>query len=147
MPDKYDVCIIGCGVGGFAGAMRALDLGKHVFLYSDNVTLEDEVKLKQKANDLGLMVMGPDCGTAVINGVGLGFANRVRKGQIGLVAASTPSSTPPRQLYAVPSAAMYLEMWVVAFAHLATLRSLTAQLVETNQLAGTEVPFSSLMAL
>ena len=69
-------------------AEEALDLGKHVFLYSDNVSLEDEIRLKQKAREKGLLLMGPDCGTAVINGVGLGFANRVRRGDIGIVAAS-----------------------------------------------------------
>lgn len=72
-----------------AGVARdALRLDKHVFLYSDNVSLEDERKLKQQAAQQGLLVMGPDCGTASINGVGFGFANRVRKGAIGLVAAS-----------------------------------------------------------
>jgi FdrA protein len=69
-------------------AREALQLGKHVFLYSDNVSLEDEVSLKRFAREQGLLVMGPDCGTAVINGVGLGFANRVRRGRIGVVAAS-----------------------------------------------------------
>ncbi len=69
-------------------AAEALDLGKHVFLYSDNVSLEDETALKQKAHAKDLLVMGPDCGTAIINGIGLGFANRVRRGNIGLVAAS-----------------------------------------------------------
>ena len=69
-------------------AREALDLGKHVFLYSDNVSLADEVALKQAAQAKGLLVMGPDCGTALINGVGLGFANRVRRGPIGLVGAS-----------------------------------------------------------
>jgi FdrA protein len=69
-------------------AREALRLGKHVFLYSDNVSLEDEVSLKQSAAEKGLLVMGPDCGTAIVNGVGLGFANRVRRGPIGLVAAS-----------------------------------------------------------
>lgn len=69
-------------------AKEALELGKHVFLYSDNVPLEDEVRLKQKAREKGLLLMGPDCGTAIVNGVGLGFANRVRRGPIGLVAAS-----------------------------------------------------------
>ncbi|MBK8903212.1 MAG: acyl-CoA synthetase FdrA [Anaerolineaceae bacterium] len=69
-------------------AEEALDLGKHVFLYSDNVPLADEVRLKQKAQANGLLLMGPDCGTAIVNGVGLGFANRVRRGRIGLVAAS-----------------------------------------------------------
>jgi FdrA protein len=69
-------------------AHQALNLGKHVFLYSDNVSLEDEVALKGAAAEQGLLVMGPDCGTAIVNGVGLGFANRVRRGPIGLVAAS-----------------------------------------------------------
>jgi len=69
-------------------AAEALDLGKHVFLYSDNVSLEDEKNLKKKADDKNLLVMGPDCGTAIVNGIGLGFANRIRRGPIGLVAAS-----------------------------------------------------------
>lgn len=63
----------------------ALDIGKHVFLYSDNVSVEDEARLKQKAQEKGLLVMGPDCGTAIINGFGLGFANHVRHGNIGVV--------------------------------------------------------------
>jgi len=69
-------------------AREALDLGRHVFLYSDNVSLEDEIALKKSALEKGLLVMGPDCGTAIINGIGLGFANRVRRGGIGLVGAS-----------------------------------------------------------
>lgn len=69
-------------------AREALELGKHVFLYSDNVSLEDEIALKKTAREKGLLVMGPDCGTAIINGIGLGFANRVRRGPIGLVGAS-----------------------------------------------------------
>jgi FdrA protein len=72
-----------------AGVTRqALGLGKNVFLYSDNVSLEDETEVKQNAAEKGLLVMGPDCGTAIVNGVGLGFANHVRRGPIGLVAAS-----------------------------------------------------------
>jgi FdrA protein len=69
-------------------AHRALDLRRHVFLYSDNVSLDDEVALKRRARELGLLVMGPDCGTAIVGGTGLGFANRVRRGAIGLVGAS-----------------------------------------------------------
>ncbi|MBE0684049.1 MAG: acyl-CoA synthetase FdrA [Anaerolineales bacterium] len=69
-------------------AREALELGKHVFLYSDNVSLEDEIALKKFAREKGLLVMGPDCGTAIINGIGLGFANRVRRGNIGVVGAS-----------------------------------------------------------
>lgn len=69
-------------------AREALRLGRHVFLYSDNVTVEDEISLKQEAARKGLIVMGPDCGTALVNGVGLGFANMVRRGPIGVVAAA-----------------------------------------------------------
>ncbi len=72
-----------------AGVTRqALRLGKNVFLYSDNVTVDDETSLKEMAAARGLLVMGPDCGTAIVNGVGLGFANKVRRGAIGMVAAS-----------------------------------------------------------
>ncbi|MDP2974646.1 MAG: acyl-CoA synthetase FdrA, partial [Anaerolineales bacterium] len=67
---------------------QALGLNKHVFLYSDNVSLKDEIALKQEAARKGLLVMGPDCGTAIVNGIGLGFANKVRRGPIGIVAAS-----------------------------------------------------------
>jgi FdrA protein len=76
--------------GRFAAdvADEALELGRHAFLYSDNVSLADELRLKQKARAKGLLLMGPDCGTAVINGFGFGFANRVRRGPIGIVAAS-----------------------------------------------------------
>jgi FdrA protein len=69
-------------------ARQSLNLGRNVFLFSDNVTLEDEIELKQLAADKGLLVMGPDCGTAIVNGIGLGFANKVRRGPIGIAAAS-----------------------------------------------------------
>ncbi len=69
-------------------ADEALGHGRNVFLYSDNVPVADEVALKQKARAKGLLVLGPDCGTAVVGGVGLGFANRVRRGPIGLIGAS-----------------------------------------------------------
>jgi len=71
-----------------AEAMKALRLGLHVFLFSDNVPLEHEVALKQYARARGLLVMGPDCGTAILNGAPLGFANEVRRGRIGLIGAS-----------------------------------------------------------
>jgi FdrA protein len=76
--------------GAFAGreAMRALRHGLHVFLFSDNVPLADEVLLKREARRRGLLCMGPDCGTAYLGGVGLGFANVVDRGRIGCVAAS-----------------------------------------------------------
>ena len=69
-------------------ARRALRLGLNVLLFSDHVAVEDEVALKQEAGRRGLLVMGPDCGTAIIGGVPLAFANRVRRGAIGVVAAS-----------------------------------------------------------
>jgi succinyl-CoA synthetase alpha subunit len=71
-----------------AEAMKALALGLHVMLFSDNVPLAEERAIKTVARDKGLLVMGPDCGTAIVNGVPLGFANVVRRGDIGLVAAS-----------------------------------------------------------
>ncbi|MCK6625816.1 MAG: acyl-CoA synthetase FdrA [Anaerolineae bacterium] len=67
---------------------RALQAGMHVFLFSDNVTLAEELELKQWAVSQNLLMMGPGCGTAIINGVALAFANAVRRGPIGLVAAS-----------------------------------------------------------
>jgi FdrA protein len=69
-------------------AHQALSAGLHVFLFSDGVTLDDEVALKRRARGRGLLVMGPECGTSIINGVGFGFANRVRRGPIGVVGAS-----------------------------------------------------------
>lgn len=69
-------------------ARQALSFNKHVFLYSDNVSLEDEISLKQDAAQKGLLLMGPDCGTAIVNGIGLGFANKIRRGPIGVLAAS-----------------------------------------------------------
>jgi FdrA protein len=69
-------------------AAKALQAGLHVFLFSDNVTLEAEVALKKLAVARGLLMMGPGCGTAHINGVGLGFANVLKRGPVGIVAAS-----------------------------------------------------------
>jgi succinyl-CoA synthetase alpha subunit len=76
--------------GRYAGdvAMQALEQGLHVMLFSDNVPIEKEVELKEFARDKGLLVMGPDCGTAIINGVPLAFANVVPRGRVGIVAAS-----------------------------------------------------------
>jgi len=88
LPDAHWVLISVPGRYAAGVSRQALRLGKNVFLYSDNVSLDDEVSLKQMAAGRGLLVMGPDCGTAIINGVGLGFANKVRRGPIGMVAAS-----------------------------------------------------------
>jgi succinyl-CoA synthetase alpha subunit len=76
------------GAYAAAEARRALRRGLHVMLFSDNVSVEDEIALKDEAAARGLLVMGPDCGTAILNGVPLGFANVVRRGAIGLVGAS-----------------------------------------------------------
>ena len=69
-------------------AKKALENGLNVMLFSDNVSIEDELNLKNLALEKGLFVMGPDCGTAIINGVPLAFANVVKRGNIGIVAAS-----------------------------------------------------------
>jgi FdrA protein len=76
------------GPHAFAEAMSALRAGLSVLVFSDNVPVEQEIRLKDEAAQRGLLVMGPDCGTAVIGGAGLGFANAVRPGPVGLVAAS-----------------------------------------------------------
>ncbi len=69
-------------------AAKALNAGLNVFLFSDNVTLEEELELKQRAVSRGLLMMGPGCGTANINGVAMAFGNVIRRGPIGLVGAS-----------------------------------------------------------
>jgi FdrA protein len=71
-----------------AEAWEALKAGLHVLLFSDNVPLADEVALKRHASERGLLLMGPGCGTAIINGVALGFANAVPRGPVGIVAAA-----------------------------------------------------------
>ncbi|HIU16964.1 MAG TPA: acyl-CoA synthetase FdrA [Candidatus Avidesulfovibrio excrementigallinarum] len=71
-----------------AEALRALTSGLNVFLFSDNVPVEGEVRLKNEAVRRGLLCMGPDCGTAWINGVGIGFSNAVPRGRVGLISAS-----------------------------------------------------------
>jgi FdrA protein len=69
-------------------ARRALERGLHVLLFSDNVPLEDEAALKRLASERGLLMMGPDCGTAIIAGTPLAFANVLPRGDIGIVSAS-----------------------------------------------------------
>ena len=68
--------------------LSAINRGLNVMLFSDNITIEDEIELKKKAIEKGLLMMGPDCGTAIIAGVPLALANVVRRGDIGIVAAS-----------------------------------------------------------
>ena len=76
------------GQYAFVEAMDALDADRDVLVFSDNVPVAQEVLLKRTASERGLLVMGPDCGTAVVGGVGLGFANATRPGSVGIVAAS-----------------------------------------------------------
>ncbi|MPZ60252.1 MAG: acyl-CoA synthetase FdrA [Propionibacteriales bacterium] len=90
------------GQYAFAEAMDALQAGRHVMVFSDNVPVEQEVRIKTEADRRGLLVMGPDCGTAVVGGLGLGFANAVRPGPVGIVAAS---GTGCQQLLALLDAA------------------------------------------
>ena len=76
------------GANAFVDAMDAVTSGVSVVLFSDNVSIEQEIALKDAAAAADVLVMGPDCGTAVVAGVALGFANLVRAGSVGLVAAS-----------------------------------------------------------
>jgi FdrA protein len=98
-PRSLDAAIAGLGgaslalisvPGAFAAAeaRKALARGLHAMIFSDNVSYEDERALKLEARDRGLLVMGPDCGTALISGTPLAFANQIPKGDIGIIAAA-----------------------------------------------------------
>lgn len=87
-PDSALVAVSTPGPYAGAEALKALRRGRHVFLFSDHVPLEQEIILKRLADRKGLLMMGPDCGTAIIAGTPLGFANVVRRGRIGLASAS-----------------------------------------------------------
>jgi FdrA protein len=76
------------GQHAFTEAMDALDAGCDVMIFSDNVPVDQEIILKDVAAERGLLVMGPDCGTAVVGGVGLGFSHSLEPGPVGVVAAS-----------------------------------------------------------
>lgn len=76
------------GDSAYLEAVDALRAGLHVMVFSDNVPLDQEIALKREAAERGLLVMGPDAGTAIVSGVGLGFANVVAPGPVGVVAAS-----------------------------------------------------------
>lgn len=88
LPDANLAVISIPGIYAAAEADRALDEGLSIFMFSDNVTVEDEAALKQKAHERGLLVMGPDCGTGIIQGVPIAFTNHVAPGRIGIVGAS-----------------------------------------------------------
>ena len=87
-PDANIALISVPGAFAAAEARKALSRGLNVMMFSDNVALADEIELKHLARDRGLLMMGPDCGTAIINGVPLAFANVVPRGDIGIVGAS-----------------------------------------------------------
>ncbi len=82
------ISVPGKGGHAYKVAQDCLKQGIHVMLFSDNVSIEEEKDLKTEAVKRGLLVMGPDCGTAIINHVPLAFANVVRPGNIGMVCAS-----------------------------------------------------------
>lgn len=88
LPEAEWVLVSVAGRYAAGVARQALRAGKHVFLFSDNVSVEEEIALKQMSAERGLLVMGPDCGTAIVRGTGLGFANKCRLGSIGVVAAA-----------------------------------------------------------
>jgi len=87
-PDANLVAISVPGEYAAREARKALESGLNVFLFSDNVSIDDELDLKKSAAKKNLLVMGPDCGSSLIGGVGIGFANVVRKGSIGVISAS-----------------------------------------------------------
>jgi FdrA protein len=88
LPDANVALISVPGEYAALEAHQALSAGMHVFLFSDHVPLASELELKRRAADLGLLVMGPECGTAMLGGIGLGFANVVSPGRVGIVAAA-----------------------------------------------------------
>ena len=88
LPDANMTLISVAGEYAAELANQALDRNLNVMMFSDNVTLEDEIKLKRRAQDKGLLVMGPDCGTAMIAGTPLAFANVMPEGNIGVIGAS-----------------------------------------------------------
>lgn len=92
VPDANLVLISVNGAFAAREARKALNAGRHVMIFSDNVSIEDELELKTTAHEKGLLLMGPDCGTAIINGTGLAFANAVRLGSLGIVGASGTGS-------------------------------------------------------
>ena len=87
--EKANIAIISVpGPYASGETLKALKRGLHVFLFSDNVPLEDEIELKNYASSRNLLLMGPDCGTSVLDGVPFSFANKIRRGPIGLVGAA-----------------------------------------------------------
>ena len=88
LPDANVGLVAVPGEHAAAAARQLLEHGLHVFVFSSGVSLADELALKRYAHEHGLLVMGPDCGTAMVGGAGFGFANAVRRGPIGIVGAA-----------------------------------------------------------
>lgn len=88
LPDANIALISIAGEYAAETADKALDNNLNVMMFSDNVSIEDEIALKNKAKEKGLLVMGPDCGTSYVSGIPLAFANKMPDGNIGIVGAS-----------------------------------------------------------
>ena len=88
MPEANLALISVPGEFAAAEARKAIRRGLHTMIFSDNVSIDDEVAIKREALEAGVLAMGPDCGTAIINGTPLAFANVVRRGNVGIVGAS-----------------------------------------------------------
>ena len=88
LPDANVALISVPGAYAAAEARKVIRCGLHAMIFSDNVSIAEEVDLKREARDLGVLVMGPDCGTAILSGTPLAFANAVPTGSIGVVGAS-----------------------------------------------------------
>jgi len=88
LPDANLIVISTPGEFAAREAMHGLNSGRHVMIFSDAVPPDDEIELKQVALDKGLLLLGPEAGTSIIRGVGLGFANAVKRGPIGVVGAA-----------------------------------------------------------
>ncbi len=69
-------------------AKKAIESGRHVFCFSHHISVSDEIALKQSALEKGVLMMGPDCGTSILDGIGIGFANQVRRGKTGIISSS-----------------------------------------------------------
>ena len=87
--DPYDLVQISLpGEYAAAEAEKALKKGLDVFMFSDNVSLEDEKRLKELAITKGVLMMGPDCGVGYLKGVGLAAGSCYHTGCVGIVGAS-----------------------------------------------------------
>lgn len=88
LPEANVALVSVAGAYAVLEAHKALSAGLHVLLFSSGISVDDELELKRRAAELGLLVMGPDAGTAMLGGVGLGFANVIVPGPVGVVAAA-----------------------------------------------------------